>query len=45
LSGTPLFSLEAELQVPSEVALTELRKKVATLSEDENLDVALDAKI
>jgi glycine cleavage system transcriptional repressor len=45
LSGTPLFSLEAELQVPSEVALTELRKKIAALSEEENLDVSLDAKI
>ena len=44
LSGTPLFSLEAELQVPSEVALAELRKKIATLSEEENLDVSLEAK-
>lgn len=44
LSGTPLFSLDAELQVPSEVALAELRKKIAGLSEEENLDVSLEAK-
>jgi glycine cleavage system transcriptional repressor len=44
LSGTPLFSLEADLQVPSEVALTELRKKIAVLSEEENLDVLLEVK-
>jgi len=42
LSGTPLFSLDAELQVPSEVALVELRREVAALSEDENLDVTLE---
>jgi glycine cleavage system transcriptional repressor len=44
LSGTPLFTLEAELQVPSELALGELRRQVASLSEEENLDVALEVK-
>jgi glycine cleavage system transcriptional repressor len=44
LSGTPLFTLEAELQVPSEIALAELRRQVAALSEEENLDVTLEAE-
>jgi glycine cleavage system transcriptional repressor len=44
LSGTPLFTLEAELQVPSELALAELRRQVAALSDEENLDVALEVK-
>jgi glycine cleavage system transcriptional repressor len=44
LSGTPLFSLEAELQVPSEIALAELRRQVATLSDEENLDMTLELK-
>jgi glycine cleavage system transcriptional repressor len=43
LSGTPLFSLEAELQVPSATALAELRREVGALSDDENLDVTLEA--
>jgi len=43
LSGTPLFTLEAELQVPSATALTELRREIAALSDDENLDVTLEA--
>lgn len=42
LSGTPLFSLEAELEVPSAVALSELRREIAALSDEENLDVQLD---
>lgn len=43
-SGTPLFVLEAELQVPSEVALAELRRELAALCQDENLDLSFDAK-
>lgn len=42
LSGTPLFTLEAELEVPSQVALSELRRAVVALSDEENLDVALE---
>jgi len=42
LSGTPLFALDAELEVPSELALSELRREVQKLSDDENLDVALE---
>lgn len=42
LSGTPLFVLEAELQLPSEVALSELRRELAAQCEEENLDVSLE---
>ncbi len=41
-SGTPLFELEADIEVPSQVALSELRREVAALSDEENLDVALE---
>jgi glycine cleavage system transcriptional repressor len=44
LSGTPLFDLDAELEVPSEVALAELRREMASLADEENLDVTLEAK-
>jgi hypothetical protein len=36
--------LDAELEVPSEVALAELRREMASLAADENLDVTLEAK-
>jgi glycine cleavage system transcriptional repressor len=42
LSGTPLFALEADLEVPSAVALSELRREITTLSDEENLDVQLE---
>lgn len=42
LSGTPLFALEAELEVPSQVALSELRREITKLSDEENLDVQLE---
>jgi len=42
-SGTPLFNLEAELEVPSEASLSELRRAVTALSEEENLDVSLES--
>jgi glycine cleavage system transcriptional repressor len=41
-SGTPLFFLEAELEVPSEASLSELRRALTALSDEENLDVALE---
>jgi glycine cleavage system transcriptional repressor len=44
LSGTPLFTLDAELEVPSELALSELRREVQALSDEENLDVVLEAQ-
>jgi glycine cleavage system transcriptional repressor len=44
LSGTPLFQLEAQLQVPSEVALTALRSQLARVCDEENLDYQLEAE-
>jgi glycine cleavage system transcriptional repressor len=42
LSGTPMFVLEAELQVPSEVALAELRRELTAQCDEENLDLSLE---
>lgn len=42
LSGTPMFVLEAELQVPSEVALSELRRELSAQCDEENLDLSLE---
>jgi glycine cleavage system transcriptional repressor len=42
LSGTPMFVLEAELQVPSELALSKLRRELGAACEAENLDFSLD---
>ena len=44
LSGTPLFVLEAELQLPGEVALKELRRDLAGACEEDNLDFTLEAR-
>ena len=43
LSGTPMFVLEAELQVPSEVALAELRRELTAQCDEENLDLSLES--
>jgi glycine cleavage system transcriptional repressor len=43
LSGTPMFVLEAVLQVPSEVALAELRRELAAQCDEENLDISLES--
>ena len=43
-SGTPLFVLEADLEVPSEVALSELRRELSKKCDEENLDVTLEAR-
>ncbi|MFZ5894403.1 MAG: glycine cleavage system protein R [Myxococcota bacterium] len=43
-SGTPLFVLEAKLEVPSEVALSELRRELSRKCDEENLDVVLEAR-
>jgi glycine cleavage system transcriptional repressor len=42
-SGTPMFVLEAELQVPSEVALAELRRELSAQCDEENLDLSLES--
>ena len=41
-SGTPMFVLEAHLQVPSEVTLAELERELSAQCEDENLDLSLE---
>jgi glycine cleavage system transcriptional repressor len=42
-SGTPLFVLEAELDVPSETTLSELRRQLAQRCDEENLDLSFEA--
>ena len=42
-SGTPLFQLRAELEIPSRLALTSLRADLATVCEEENLDFTLES--
>ncbi len=43
LSGTPMFVLEAVLQVPSEVALAQLRRELSAQCDEENLDLSLES--
>lgn len=42
LSGTPLFVLQAELQVPSQVALAAFRRDLLSACDEENLDYVLE---
>jgi glycine cleavage system transcriptional repressor len=42
-SGTPLFVLEAELEVPSELTLSELRRELGACCDEENLDLTFEA--
>jgi glycine cleavage system transcriptional repressor len=42
LSGTPLFQLQARLQVPSDLALSAVRTALLQLCDDENLDFVLE---
>jgi glycine cleavage system transcriptional repressor len=42
LSGTPMFVLAAEIQVPSEIALSQLRKELGAICDEENLDFSLE---
>lgn len=41
-SATPMFLLEADLQVPSKTVLSELRSEIAATCEHENLDFRLE---
>lgn len=41
-SATPMFVLEASLQVPSKTVLSELRSALTTACEEENLDFRLE---
>jgi glycine cleavage system transcriptional repressor len=43
LSGTPMFILDALLQVPSELALSELRRELGAVCDRDNLDFTLEA--
>lgn len=43
LTGTPMFYLEATLQVPGSVPLSELRTALAATCDEENLDFSLEA--
>lgn len=43
-SGTPLFVLEAALEVPSETAVSELRRELTATSDAENLDLTFEPK-
>jgi glycine cleavage system transcriptional repressor len=42
LSGTPMFQLQAGLEVPSTTGLSKLRGQLAELCDDENLDFWLE---
>jgi glycine cleavage system transcriptional repressor len=43
LSGTPMFQLRADLEVPSRIGLSRLRAQLGELCEDENLDFWLES--
>jgi glycine cleavage system transcriptional repressor len=43
LSGTPMFVLSAEVQVPSQLVLSSLRKELSAACDEENLDFSLEA--
>ena len=43
-SGTELFVLEADLQVPSELGLEELERALTSLCDTESLDFSLEAR-
>lgn len=43
LTGTPMFYLDAVLQVPGGVALSELRRALGATCDEENLDFSLEA--
>ncbi len=42
LSGTPMFILEAALQIPSALALADLRRELSTACDEENWDFTLE---
>lgn len=44
LTGTPMFHLDAALQIPGTVALSELRAALASTCDEENLDFSLEAE-
>jgi glycine cleavage system transcriptional repressor len=42
-SGTPMFLLNADLQIPSQTALAELRRDLAKACDEENLDFSFES--
>ena len=42
VSGTPIFALELEAQVPASLPLEQLREALGRLSEEENIDIDLN---
>ena len=45
VSGTPIFSLELEAQVPGELPMARLREALKALSDSENIDLDLRAEV
>jgi glycine cleavage system transcriptional repressor len=43
-TGTPVFSLTLEVQVPADVSIARLRDSLAAVADEENLDLQLRAK-
>ncbi len=41
VTGTPIFSLDGEVHVPAQLAVSELRARLAALAEAENIDIEL----
>jgi glycine cleavage system transcriptional repressor len=42
LSGTPMFILDATLQIPSQTAVAELRREIGRVCDQDNLDFTLE---
>jgi glycine cleavage system transcriptional repressor len=45
LTGTPMFVLDAELQIPAKTSLAELRRELSEMCERENLDLSLEPRV
>jgi glycine cleavage system transcriptional repressor len=45
VSGSPIFSLELEAQVPADLPVARLREALRQLSDAENIDIELRAKV
>ena len=43
VTGTPIFSLELEAHIPTDLPLNRLRKELGDLAEEENIDIELHA--
>jgi glycine cleavage system transcriptional repressor len=43
ISGTPLFQLDADLAVPAQININELRERLAKIQNEENIDIEIAA--